>query len=1429
MLITYNGNRRPSYALLDTGANTSAITNSLCEELEIPKTFINVNLNTFDQSSNKKRAIASFKVTDLNNTFELNVENALVGELLSTENELPPTSHDLNQFEHLKNLKFNELADKSIGLLLDAKFAYYFCTGQNYIGKENEPIGWGTHFGLTIIGPRILSENSFDNEIQAADEIMSIDANTLKLTDLINRAFRADFICRENELFPQEVTHPSVDDRTSLAQLNESVVFDEEDGRWQVGMPWRLGRQPTADLFRTIDFLKMALSRHDKLGKKFELDENLKEGSFAQMDRTLEEGHAIVLDSLEAPDDSPVCYLPNLVVTKPNKPGKFRICQDAAARVGKHCLNKYLFSGPDLLNKLISVIFRFRRKRYTLSADIENFFYQIKLDPRDKACLRYLWWTDKTMRTILYLESTRHIFGITSSPTISNYILKLHAEKVKGNISEDTFWIILLDFYVDDMLSSVDTIDDARRIKNELIDALKSGGFNLTKFKSNIPELNDVPHSIPTQQNSSTKRTGTSSSSEEAVESGNSAKLGPDGLLESPKDAESSTDEEEDLEVEHDITPAELVSQYLGHQYETDCAKELKGEPTTKILGVGYCYERDVMTIQIGSKAEREIVTKQELLSFIASVYDPCGFVAPWILEGRIYFQEVSPPEIPWKSDLKPELYEPVSKWKQSIVHLKKLTIDRWTNPLGLQDALCDLVIFSDASKIGYGICCYLRKYLRGGGNQVSVSFLVGKSHVVPTKMALNPTDGAIPHCDSIPRLELVAGKLAAQWRDLLIRESGETFENIYLFSDSLTLLNWLFDFSKRFRTFENFRIEGIRALTELNEWHHVPSKQNPADLASKGIKGNDSKSWAFYHQGPEFLLSTPDQWPPKRPNAANSTVPSDFVADVSAINLLTNLGTQEEPEIELDLRKEDPWPLRVTSKMERWADKVRRVAIVRRVLLELKQRVEDKKLNLTRSRLRPKSNQPKQKLVIHLSEEDRDKAENILIKSLQNMVFERETAQLVKMGIFSPNSVKDMQLKDSKLTTLSPFLDNENIIRAGGRCAKAEYVPYGSRFPIIIPNHNHELTRSLIRHYHQKNLHTTIQQTYYLLREKYFLLGGKTAIQSVLSKCVVCQRLSKRLAKQREGDLPLERIQMVPPFYHTGLDALGPFHLKHAGRGTKKQFVLIACCMSTRAISLVPLRDMTSSSVINSLIKIHSQFPALKKLYSDNGSNFKGADREIREAVEAWNKENLNKELANLGLEWNFGPTYSGSSGGAWERLIGMVKKLLRSTIGTKNIDQHDFEALLAGASGIMNRRPLMPVSANVDDELPLTPSHFLYPYLFVNPSNYILPPHTGEPETIRHGWRCSQFLLDQFWLRFKTEYLQSLAKRDKQQATESIQVGQIVILKSEDDSREHWPLGRVVKVINSDPLHSRRLLIRLANGREVDRHINSCIILST
>ena len=90
--------------------------------------------------------------------------------------------------------------------------------------------------------------------------------------DLINRAFRMDFISQDFELYPQEVTRRSVNDKKSLKQMEESIHFNEEEGRWQITMPWVLGRQPTADLFRTIDFYKMTMNRHAKLKRKFKLN-----------------------------------------------------------------------------------------------------------------------------------------------------------------------------------------------------------------------------------------------------------------------------------------------------------------------------------------------------------------------------------------------------------------------------------------------------------------------------------------------------------------------------------------------------------------------------------------------------------------------------------------------------------------------------------------------------------------------------------------------------------------------------------------------------------------------------------------------------------------------------------------------------------------------------------------------------------------------------------------------------------------------------------------------------------------------------------------------------------------------------------------------------------------------------------------------------
>ena len=164
MMVHVNGKRRPTYALIDTGANTWAITESLCRELNAPQNSISVQLNTFDNSSNATREITSFKVTNLSNTFELTVENALIGSQSSTEREKTPTQRELNCFEHLKDLRICVLENKEINLLLYAKFAYYFCIGDNRIGNHDEPLALGTKFGHAIIGPRILNDNEDEDD-----------------------------------------------------------------------------------------------------------------------------------------------------------------------------------------------------------------------------------------------------------------------------------------------------------------------------------------------------------------------------------------------------------------------------------------------------------------------------------------------------------------------------------------------------------------------------------------------------------------------------------------------------------------------------------------------------------------------------------------------------------------------------------------------------------------------------------------------------------------------------------------------------------------------------------------------------------------------------------------------------------------------------------------------------------------------------------------------------------------------------------------------------------------------------------------------------------------------------------------------------------------------------------------------------------------
>ena len=232
-------------------------------------------------------------------------------------------------------------------------------------------------------------------------------------------------------------------------------------------------------------------------------------------------------------------------------------------------------------------------------------------------------------------------------------------------------------------------------------------------------------------------------------------------------------------------------------------------------------------------------------------------------------------------------------------------------------------------------------------------------------------------------------------------------------------------------------------------------------------------------------------------------------------------------------------------------------------------------------------------------------------------------------------------------------------------------------------------------------------------------------------------------------GDLPSQRVKIAEPFAISGADVFGDFPVTHAGRGHRKRWVLIVTCLVTRAITLFPLPDMTLSSVVHALTKMNAQFPPLRKMYSNNGSNFRGANREISESIAAWDKTELSDKLGDIGVTWEFGPAASGHSGGVWERLIGIVKRSLKACIGNKVVNIDQFDTLVAG---IVNRRPLTPANNDVNNLMVLSPAHFIYPYKFVNSVPSVLPPLSQLGDHLRSSWTQTRDLLDEFWRRWQT-----------------------------------------------------------------------------
>ncbi|XP_076032233.1 uncharacterized protein LOC143020014 [Oratosquilla oratoria] len=183
-------------------------------------------------------------------------------------------------------------------------------------------------------------------------------------------------------------------------------------------------------------------------------------------------------------DDGKVWYLPHHAVTSETKPGKVRVVFDCAAQKNGVSLNSQCLQGPDLNNKLIYVLLRFRQYHYAITADIEAMYHQVKIPISDRDALRFLWYVSDEIRE---LRMTSHPFGGIWCASSSTYALRKAVEDMQP--CEEVKDTLLRSFYVDDMLKSVALPEETIKVIEDTRSVLRHGGYNLTKFMINDVKL----------------------------------------------------------------------------------------------------------------------------------------------------------------------------------------------------------------------------------------------------------------------------------------------------------------------------------------------------------------------------------------------------------------------------------------------------------------------------------------------------------------------------------------------------------------------------------------------------------------------------------------------------------------------------------------------------------------------------------------------------------------------------------------------------------------------------------------------------------------------------------------------------------------------------------------------------------------------------
>ncbi|XP_024867060.1 uncharacterized protein LOC112451591 [Temnothorax curvispinosus] len=506
-------------------------------------------------------------------------------------------------------------------------------------------------------------------------------------------------------------------------------------------------------------------------------------------------------------------------------------------------------------------------------------------------------------------------------------------------------------------------------------------------------------------------------------------------------------------------------------------------------------------------------------------------FNASMIVTAKILMQELWIASLDWDDELQSDVSEKWNDYCRRLPELEAISISRW-NHLTSRETECELHGFADASTRAYAAVVYLRT----------------------------------------------------------VTSEGEFKCTTYAWTDSSVVLAWLKQHLSEWPTFVANRVATVHRLQDVS-WRHVPSAQNPADCASRGLTATELCTHPLWWQGPSWLKSSEAKWPRTPP-----TPPKSKLVEASQVSVKTHVAVDTILHWEL------------YTEISTWNRLVRVTAYCMRFVGRCQRRNNATELRLSGDEIR--------------------NAQVFWINNIQHQHFNNEI-QAIRKGKLLP--------RNSPLRNLTPFVDGKGTLRVGGRLEQAN-LPFEEKHPAILPKHR--VSTLIVEDAHLRCLHG----------------GHRPLVRNIINKCVPCVRERAKVPSQLMGNLPAARSTQYRAFLHTGLDYAGPFLVKTSkGRGHKshKAYLALFVCTSTRAIHLELVSHYSSDAFLAAYRRFIARRGLPSDVYSDNGTTFQGAEKELQAAFKnAVNDPNLGNLIATDSTNWHFIPPGAPHIMGSWREM---------------------------------------------------------------------------------------------------------------------------------------------------------------------------------